>query len=131
MSRSRSGHTKGRIASYLVIISKLTFLIYGANSAQGIPVVRRLLKANNSLPEWLHQQVRVFVRDSAKAQSLFGKDVEIATGTLEDKASLRCANEGIDRVFLVLPLEYRFDVAVTQGQNPILLGETLRERCCW
>jgi NAD(P)H dehydrogenase (quinone) len=100
-------------------MSNPKILVYGANSAQGIPVVRRLLKANNSLPERLQQQVRVFVRDRAKAQSLFGKDVEIVTGTLEDKASLRCANEGIDRVFLVLPLEYRFDVAVTQGQNAI------------
>jgi NAD(P)H dehydrogenase (quinone) len=86
-------------------------LIYGANSAQGIPVVQRLLRAN--------YPVRVLVRDRAKAESLFGKDVEIATGTLEDKASLHSANKGIDRVFLVLPLEYRFDVAVTQGQNAI------------
>jgi NAD(P)H dehydrogenase (quinone) len=86
-------------------------LVYGANSAQGIPVVKRLLRAG--------YRVRVFVRDRAKAQSLFGQDVEIFTGTLEDKASVRDANEGIDRVFLVLPLEYRFDVAVTQGHNAI------------
>jgi NAD(P)H dehydrogenase (quinone) len=92
-------------------MSNPKILIYGANSAQGIPVVRRLLKAN--------YQVRVFVRDRAKAQSLFGRDVEIFTGTLEDKASLDAANEGIERVFLVLPLEYRFDVAVNQGRNAI------------
>jgi NAD(P)H dehydrogenase (quinone) len=88
-----------------------TILVYGANSEQGIPVVRRLLKAN--------YQVRVFVRNRSKAQSLFGKDVEIFTGTLEDKASLQAANEGIDRVCLVLPLEYRFDVAINQGRNAI------------
>jgi NAD(P)H dehydrogenase (quinone) len=92
-------------------MSNPKILVYGANSAQGIPVVHRLLKAGF--------QVRVFVRDRAKAQSLFGQDVEIFTGTLEDKASLRSANDGIDRVFLVLPLEYRFDVAVNQGQNAI------------
>jgi NAD(P)H dehydrogenase (quinone) len=86
-------------------------LVYGANSAQGIPVVKRLIRAG--------YRVRVFVRDRAKAQSLFGQDIEIFTGTLEDKASLRDANEGIDRVFLVLPLEYRFDVAVNQGRNAI------------
>jgi uncharacterized protein YbjT (DUF2867 family) len=63
-------------------------LVHGANSAQGIPVVQRLLKAG--------YRVRVFVRDRAKAHSLFGEDVEIFTGTLEDKASLRSANEGID-----------------------------------
>jgi NAD(P)H dehydrogenase (quinone) len=86
-------------------------LVHGANSAQGIPVVQRLLRAG--------YRVRVFVRDRAKAQSLFGQDVEIFTGTLEDKASLYAANEGIDRVFLVLPLEYRFDVAINQGRNAI------------
>jgi NAD(P)H dehydrogenase (quinone) len=92
-------------------MSNPKILVYGANSAQGIPVVQRLLKAG--------YRVRVFVRDRAKAHSLFGEDVEIFTGTLEDKASLRSANEGIDRVFLVLPLEYRFEIAVTQGRNAI------------
>lgn len=86
-------------------------LVYGANSAQGTPVVKRLLKEGH--------QVRVFVRDRNKAQSLFSDSVEIVTGTLEDQDSLKRANEGIDRVFLVLPLEYRFDVATTQGYNAI------------
>lgn len=86
-------------------------LVHGANSAQGIPVVRRLLSEA--------YQVRVFVRDRDKTQSLFSKNVEIATGTLEDQDSLKRANEGINRVFLVLPLEYRFDVATTQGYNAI------------
>jgi NAD(P)H dehydrogenase (quinone) len=89
----------------------LKILVYGANSAQGIPVVRRLLSAG--------YQVRAFVRDRYKAKSLFAKDMEIVIGTLEDKASLRTASEGIDRVFLVLPLELRFDVAVHQGRNAI------------
>jgi NAD(P)H dehydrogenase (quinone) len=86
-------------------------LVHGANSAQGIPVVFRLLKEE--------YQVRLFVRDRDKAQSRFAESVEIATGTLEDKESLKRANEGIDRVFLVLPLEYRTDVATTQGYNAI------------
>lgn len=86
-------------------------LVHGANSAQGIPVVRRLLRES--------YQVRVFVRDRDKAQSLFSKSVEIATGTLEDQDSLKQAHEGIDRVFLVLPLEYRPDVAITQGHNAV------------
>ena len=86
-------------------------LVYGANSAQGIPVVKQLL--NHGYP------VRVFVRDRNKAESLFADRVEIATGTLEDQASLKIANEGIDRVFLVLPLEYRFDVAIAQAYHAI------------
>lgn len=86
-------------------------LVYGANSAQGTPVVKRLLKEGYS--------VRVFVRNRDTAESLFSESVEIATGTLEDQESLKRANEGIDRVFLVLPLEYRFDVAISQGYNAI------------
>lgn len=86
-------------------------LVYGANSAQGTPVVKQLLKEGYS--------VRVFVRDRDKAKSLFSESVEIATGTLEDQDSLKRANEGIDRGFLVLPLEYRFNVAISQGYNAI------------
>jgi NAD(P)H dehydrogenase (quinone) len=86
-------------------------LVHGANSAQGIPVVSRLLREG--------YQVRVFVRNREKAQSLYPENVEIATGTLGDQDSLKRAHEGIDRVFLVLPLEYRFDVATTQGYNAI------------
>jgi len=86
-------------------------LVYGANSAQGIPVVRKLLKEN--------LQVRVFVRDREKAQSLFPINVEIFAGNLDDRNDLMQANEGIDRVFLVLPIEYQFDVAINRGYNAI------------
>jgi NAD(P)H dehydrogenase (quinone) len=86
-------------------------LVHGANSAQGIPVVKRLLQEGFS--------VRVFVRNNQKALSLFPKGVEIATGTLEDRGSLEQANKDVNRVFLVLPLEYRYDVAINQGQNAI------------
>jgi NAD(P)H dehydrogenase (quinone) len=86
-------------------------LVHGANSAQGIPVVNLLLKEGYA--------VRVFVRNRDKAQVLFSERVEIHTGSLEDQDSLKQANEGIDQVFLILPLEYRFDVAITQGYNAI------------
>lgn len=86
-------------------------LVYGANSSQGIPVVQQLL--NEGYP------VRVFVRDRTKADSLFSTAVEIVTGTLEDQESLKQANEGIDHVFLVLPLEFRLEVAIAQGNNVI------------
>lgn len=86
-------------------------LVYGANSAQGTSVAKRLLSEG--------YPVRLFVRDRDKAHSLFSESVEIVTGTLEDQESLKQANEGIDQVFLVLPLEYRFDVAIAQGYNAI------------
>ncbi|MBD2019770.1 NmrA family NAD(P)-binding protein [Leptolyngbya sp. FACHB-36] len=91
--------------------SSAKILVYGATGAQGIPVVRKLLQKG--------YDVRVFVRDRDKAHSLFSNNVEIAVGTLENRESLKQANEGIDRVFLVLPMEYRFDVATAQGYNTI------------
>jgi NAD(P)H dehydrogenase (quinone) len=89
----------------------LNILVYGATGAQGQPIVQKLLQKN--------YRVRVFARDRDKARSLFPETVEIEIGTLEDRASLNRANQGVDRVFLVLPLEYRVDVAMNQGRQAI------------
>jgi NAD(P)H dehydrogenase (quinone) len=86
-------------------------LVYGANGAQGSPVVKKLVQKG--------YQVRVLVRDRDKAQAVFPHSVEIVEGSLEDEDSLKLANEGIDRVSLVLPLEYRSTLAITKGSNAI------------
>lgn len=85
-------------------------LVYGATGAQGGPVVRRLLQEG--------YRVRVLVRAAHKAEVLRQAGAEIAVGNLSDLASLKAANEGIDAVFLHLPLQ--FDPAVTEyGRNAI------------
>lgn len=88
-----------------------TVLVYGATGAQGSAVVRELLK--QEIP------VRVIARDPAKARSLWGNQVEIAQGSFEDPQSLLAASRSIKRVFLHLPLEYRFEVATQQGFRAI------------
>ena len=71
----------------------MTFLITGATGDVGSRVVEHLLERG--------ARPRVFVRDSDKAQALFGDRVEVFVGDLGDPPSLRAALEGIDAVFLV------------------------------
>lgn len=71
-------------------------LVYGATGAQGEPVARRLLAAG--------RQVRVVVRDVAKAEGLRQAGAEVVAGHFEDPASLRRASSGVSAVFLHLPV---------------------------
>jgi len=85
-------------------------LVYGGTGVQGGAVVRQLLQQN--------YRVRVLVRDPRKAEALRQSGVEIAVGNLNDTVSLKTASEGIDAVFLQLPLE--FSSAITEyGRNAI------------
>src|SRR5262249_23008288 len=58
----------------------------------GSHTVRELLRRGAS--------VRVFVRDGARARSMWGSDVDVAVGDFADVASVRRAVDGIDRVLL-------------------------------
>jgi NAD(P)H dehydrogenase (quinone) len=86
-------------------------LVYGATGVQGRPVARRLLQAGHN--------VRILVRNPAKADALRQAGAEIAIGDLSDPASLQAANQGIDAVFLHLPLEFDKAVGVRYGRNAI------------
>lgn len=46
------------------------------------------------------QSVRAFVRDADRARAVLGADIDLAVGDFEDRASLRRALQGIDRIFL-------------------------------
>ena len=71
----------------------MTYLITGATGDVGSKVVRQLLDRG--------ERPRVFVRDAAKAQMLFGDRVDVIVGDLGDAASLGVALDGADAVFLV------------------------------
>ncbi|WP_394834894.1 NAD(P)H-binding protein [Pendulispora rubella] len=71
----------------------MKYLVTGATGAVGSLVVERLLARG--------ERPRVFVRSAEKARSLFGDQVDVATGDLADGASLAAALRGIDRAFLV------------------------------
>jgi (4-alkanoyl-5-oxo-2,5-dihydrofuran-3-yl)methyl phosphate reductase len=68
-------------------------LITGATGDVGARVVRRLLERNI--------RPRVFVRDEAKARLHFGDRVDIFVGDLAEPASLRCALQGVETLYLV------------------------------
>jgi uncharacterized protein YbjT (DUF2867 family) len=70
-------------------------LVTGATGQVGSNTVREL--ARRGVP------VRAFVRDAARAEELLGGQVELATGNLDDPASIDAALAGIGRVMLCTP----------------------------
>jgi uncharacterized protein YbjT (DUF2867 family) len=71
----------------------MKYLITGATGDVGSRVVQCLIKRGI--------RPRVFVRNQARAEQMFGGRAEIAIGDLGDKATLRAALEGIDSLFLL------------------------------
>lgn len=86
-------------------------LVYGAAGVQGGAVVRHLLSSGHA--------VRGLVRDERGAQALREAGAEPAFGDLSDPAGLRRASEGVEAVFLVLPLEYDREKVVGWGRAAI------------
>src|SRR5690349_15582995 len=68
-------------------------LVTGATGFVGSHVVRALLARGDD--------VRATVRASSSREALEGLDVELATAQLGDRAALRRAMRGVDRVFHV------------------------------
>ena len=70
-----------------------TTLVTGASGFVGSHVARALVERGD--------QVRVALRASSSREALAGLDVEVATAQLGDRAALRRALRGVDRVFHV------------------------------
>ena len=70
----------------------MTILVTGATGNVGSRVVRELTERGAA--------VRAFVRDHERAAAVLGHDVELAVGDFADRASLRRAVAGADRLFL-------------------------------
>lgn len=68
-------------------------LIFGATGNIGSRVTERLIARG--------ERPAVFVRDAKKARALFGSQVDLQVGDLEQSDSLPAALAGIDEVFLV------------------------------
>jgi NAD(P)H dehydrogenase (quinone) len=69
-------------------------LVIGATGPQARPVAEKLAKDGF--------KVRALVRDKAKAEDLEAAGVELAVGTLEDRASVAAAMVGQEGVFLLI-----------------------------
>lgn len=99
-------------------------LVIGATGPQARPVAEKLAKEGFT--------VRALVRDKAKANDLAAAGVELAVGTLEDRASLAAAMKGQDGVFLLISYisgtaEQAFaviDAAVEAGIKKIVWNTT-------
>lgn len=95
----------------IVIMSNELTLIYGATGTQGHPVAQQLLNAGKAM--------RILVRDAEKAKQWQQAGAEVAIGDFLDRESLFAAHQGVDRVFLHLPLQYDFELYKTYGRNAI------------
>lgn len=69
-----------------------TVLVTGATGNVGSRVIQEL--RGRGVP------VRAFVRDADRAFAALGPDVDLATGDLAERASIRAALEGVDALFL-------------------------------
>ncbi|WP_260985435.1 SDR family oxidoreductase [Paenibacillus xylanexedens] len=80
------------------------YLVYGASGAQGGAVANRLLESG--------KKVRSITRNPEAADLLQSKGIEAVVGDMSDTEVLAQAHEGVDRVFLNIPVE--FDTAKVQ-----------------
>ncbi len=93
-------------------MTKLFVLVTGATGKQGGAVARRLLERGH--------RVRALTRkaESPAAKALASAGAEIATGNLDDRASLTAAIAGVDAVFAMgTPFEAGMAVETQQGIN--------------
>ncbi|WP_333681367.1 NmrA family NAD(P)-binding protein [Dyella sp.] len=74
------------------------FAVMGVTGQVGSQVARNLLDAG--------QQVRVLVRDAAKAAEWVAAGCEVAQASVQDAASLAKAFAGVDGVFVMIPPDY-------------------------
>lgn len=99
-------------------------LVIGATGPQARPVAEKLAAEGF--------KVRALVRDQSRAKDLQAAGVELAVGTLEDRASLSAAMKGQDGVFLLISYisgtaEQAFaviDTAVEAGISKIVWNTT-------
>ncbi len=74
-------------------------LITGATGTNGSEAVKQLLAAG--------APVRALVRNPAKATDLSAAGVEVVAGDLADVASLEAALQGVERAYLIAPVDSR------------------------
>ncbi|RXZ83694.1 NAD-dependent epimerase/dehydratase family protein [Paenibacillaceae bacterium] len=86
-------------------------LVYGAGGVQGGAVARKLLREGHI--------VHTIVRSEDKAKQLNEQGITAFAGDLADADSLARAHEGVDKVFLLLPVDYNLERARLYFQNAI------------
>ncbi|WP_138754178.1 SDR family oxidoreductase [Paenibacillus sinopodophylli] len=78
--------------------TKDSILVYGAGGVQGGAVASKLVEEGHT--------VHTIVRSSDKAAQLQEQGITAFVGDLSDAASLIPAHQGVNKVFLVMPVDY-------------------------
>jgi uncharacterized protein YbjT (DUF2867 family) len=89
---------------------KKTYVVLGATGNTGKPVAEALLNAGH--------EVRIVVRDAAKAKSLTDKGAVLIQGEVSDAATLERAFTGADAAYVMTPPNYQAeDLLAYQRRN--------------
>ena len=94
-----------------LVQDRMRVLVYGANGVRGGAVVRRLLARGHA--------VRAVARDPGASRWLGTPGVEVVAADLADRSSVERASDGIDAVFLQLPLVYDRGLAEAYVRNAV------------
>ncbi|BBI36451.1 SDR family oxidoreductase [Cohnella abietis] len=76
-------------------------LVYGASGVQGGAVARKLLAEGHS--------IQAITRNKESADQLAQQGISVLLGDLNDPASLAQAHEGVNKVLLLLPVDYHLE----------------------
>lgn len=87
------------------------FLVYGASGSQGGAVAQLLVQHGC--------EVRTITRNEATAKTLKEQNIEAFIGDLSDVEQLHTAHEGVNKVFLNLPVEFNPDKIRQYTRNTI------------
>ncbi|WP_277376114.1 SDR family oxidoreductase [Paenibacillus polymyxa] len=87
------------------------YLVYGASGTQGGAVAKLLVQDGF--------EVRTVTRNEETAKVLRGQGIKAFIGDLADVELLHQAHEGVDRVFLNLPVEFNLDKLRQYTKNAI------------
>ncbi|WP_046214129.1 SDR family oxidoreductase [Paenibacillus wulumuqiensis] len=92
-----------------------TILVYGASGVQGGAVARLLVSRG-----WA---VRTITRQERNAAALREQKIEAMVGDLGDADFLKTVNQGVDKVFLNMPIEFDTDKLTAYFANTIAAAQ--------
>lgn len=96
---------------FIIMNNTEQYLVYGASGTQGGAVAKLLVQAGH--------EVRTLTRNEETAKALADQGIQACIGDLADAELLHQAHEGVDRVFLNLPVEFNQDKLRQYTKNAI------------
>ncbi|MNW23674.1 NAD(P)H azoreductase [compost metagenome] len=103
-------NTYGKVV-FIIMNNAEQYLVHGASGTQGGAVAKLLVQAGH--------EVRTLTRNEETAKTLADQGIQAFIGDLADVELLHHAHEGVDRVFLNLPVEFNQDKLRQYTKNAI------------